>query len=80
MDSKIDLNVDVIHRITGLSKVGTDPRMHFIDKNLDRKLAKKITREHNLTKGTGAYDSTDIQDQDLMFTIQLLARRVLRKC
>lgn len=50
MDKKIDLNVDVIHRITSLSKVRTDPRTHFVSKNLDRKLATKLMKEHKLTK------------------------------
>ena len=72
LDRKIDLNVDVIHRITGLSKVGMDPSAHFIDKNLDRKLDVKLTKEFNLSKGTKAYDVIDIQDQALRFTIQLL--------
>ena len=70
----------MIHRITSLSKVGGDPKAHFIGKNLDQKLAVKIMKEHNITKGMGAYDSTDIQDQALQFTVQLLVGRVLRKC
>ena len=69
MDRKIDLNVDVIHRITFLSKVGAYPSTHFIGNNLDWKLVAKLTKEHNLTKGTRAYDSTDIQDQALRFTV-----------
>ena len=60
LDKKIDLNVDVIHIITGLSKVGGDPSVHFIGKNLDRKLAMKIMKEHKVTKGTRAYDFADI--------------------
>lgn len=80
LDRKIDLNVDVIHRITGLSKVDGDPGVHFIGKNLDQKLATKIMKEHNVTKGTRAYDSADIQDQSLRFIVQLLVGRVLRKC
>ena len=63
MDRKIDLNVDVIHRITGLSKVGGDPGAHFVGKNLDWKLVTKIMKEHNITKGTRAYDFSDIQEQ-----------------
>ena len=35
LDRKIDLNVDVIHQIIGLSKVGVDPSAHFVGKNLD---------------------------------------------
>lgn len=65
LDTKIDLNFDVIHRITSLSKVGGDPGVHFIGKNLDRKLAVKIMKEHNITKGTRAYDYVEIQDQAL---------------
>ena len=69
MDRKIDLNVDVIHRITGLSKVGRDPGVHFVGKNPDLNLPVKIRKEHNVTKGTRAYDSADIQDQALRFTV-----------
>lgn len=57
---KIYLNVDVIHRIIGLSKVGNDPGEHFIGKSLDWKLAAKMKMEHKVTKGMRAYDSVDI--------------------
>ena len=73
LDQPIDLNVDVIHRMTGLSKVGADPSTHFVGKNLDMKQAAKLTEEFNLSKGTRAYDSVDIQVQSLIFTVQLLA-------
>lgn len=52
---------------------------HFIGKNLDGKLAAKLTKEFNLTKGGRAYDTADIEDEALQFTIQLLAGCVLRK-
>lgn len=51
LEGKINLNIDVIHRITGLSKVGDDSGAHFVGKKLDRKLAAKLTREMKLTKG-----------------------------
>ena len=51
LDRKIDLNVDVIHRITRLSKVGADPTLHFVGKNLERKFVAKFTKEFNLSKG-----------------------------
>ena len=44
LDHKIDVNVDVIHIITRLSKVRADLAMHFIGKNLDRKLSAKLTK------------------------------------
>ena len=69
MESKIDLNIDVIHRMTGLSKVGDDPSVHFVGKKSDRKLAEKLTQELKLKKGTKAYDSADIEDHALRFTI-----------
>ena len=69
LDRKIDLNVDVIHHIDGLSKVGMDPSSHFIGKNLDQKLVVKLTKELKLSKGTNAYDVADIQDQALRFIV-----------
>lgn len=80
LEVKIDLNIDVIHRFTGLSKVGNDPGTHFAGKKLDHKLAAKLNKELKLAKGTRAYDSADIQDHALWFTVQLLARPILRKC
>ena len=44
LDNKIDLNMDVIHKINGLSKVGVDLALHFMGKNLDRKLSAKLTK------------------------------------
>ena len=45
LDHKMDLNVDVIHQIIVLSKVGEDPISHFLGKNLDRKLATKLIKD-----------------------------------
>lgn len=73
MESKVDLNIDVIHKITGLSKVGNDPSVHFVGKKSDHKLAAKLTQQLKLKKGTLAYDSADIEDHALHFTIHLLA-------
>ena len=69
LDHKIDLNVDVIHRITGLSKVVADPSSHCMGKSLDRKLVVKLTKEFNLSKGGRTYNVMDIQDEALRFTI-----------
>lgn len=80
LDYKINVNVDVIHHIIGLRKVGVDPSSHFVGKNLDRKLATKLTKEFQLSKGGQAYDAEDIKDDVLRFTVQLLAGHVLRKC
>ena len=60
LDRKVDLNVDVIHRITSLSKVGADPFVHFVGKNLDRKLTANLIKEFILSKGTRDYDVVDI--------------------
>ena len=36
LDRKVDLNVHLIHRITGLSKGGSNPAKHFVGKELNR--------------------------------------------
>ena len=69
LDRKIDLNVDAIHIITGLSKVCVDPSTHFVGKSQDRKLVAWLTKEFKLSKGGKAYDAMDIQDQALRFTV-----------
>lgn len=40
--------------------MGANPALHFVGKNLDRKLAMKLTKEFNLPKGGRAYDVVDI--------------------
>lgn len=62
LDRNIDLNVDVIHRITDPSKAGNDPGAHFVGKSLDRKLAAKMKMNHKVRKGTRVYDFVDIRD------------------
>ena len=62
-----------------MSKVGTNLAMHFVRKSLDRKLSTKIKKEFNLTKGGRAYDTVDIKDEALRFTVHLLVGCVLRK-
>ena len=55
----------VIHRITGLSKVGGDRGAHFFGKNLDKTIFAKIMKEHNVIKGMRDYNYVDSQDQSL---------------
>ena len=51
LDRRVDLTIDFIHRITGLSKNGVDPATHFIGKDQDWKLAAKLIKKYNLTRG-----------------------------
>ena len=53
----------------GLNKIGDDLSVHFVGKKTDRKLASKLTQQLNLKKGTKAYDSTNIEDQAIHFTV-----------
>ena len=80
LDCWVNLTIYLIHRITGLSKNGADPMMHFVGKDQDRKLATNLIKKYNLTRGGRAYDAAQIEDKALRFTIQLLAGWVLRKC
>lgn len=74
LNHKIDVNMDVIHHIIGLSKVGMDPASHFVGKNLDRKLAAKLTKEFKHSKGGRVHDAANIKYDVLRFIVQLLAR------
>ena len=65
LDRKIDLNVNVIHRITSLSKAGNDLGAHFIGKSVDWKLVTKMKMEHKIMKRTRVYDSVGTQDHAL---------------
>ena len=76
----MDLNVHLIHRITGLSKRGTDPVKHFFGKELDRQTVEWMKRLYNLQKGGRAFDAMIIEDDTVWSTIQLLAGRLLRTC
>jgi hypothetical protein len=80
LDHKIDVNVDVIHCITCLSKAGANLASHFIGKNFDQKLTVKLRKEFKLSKGGQVYDTTDIKDEALRFTVQFLDGCVLRRC
>lgn len=64
--------IDLIHQITGSSKIGADPTTHFVEKDQDRKIATKLINKYNLTRGGRAYDVTQIEDKALRFIIQLL--------
>ena len=80
LDRKVDLNVHLIHRITGLSKRGSDPAKHFVGKELDRQTAKRMKHLYNLQKGGRAFDAIIIEDDTVRFTVQLLAGRLLCTC
>ena len=38
LDRKVDITIDLIHRIMSLSKTGIDPVAHFVGKDQDKKL------------------------------------------
>ena len=39
LDRRVNITIDLIHQITGLSKTGADPTTHFVGKAQDRNLA-----------------------------------------
>ena len=39
LDRRVDITIDLIHRITELSKTGEDPTTHFIGKDQDKKIS-----------------------------------------
>ena len=72
LDHRVDITIDLIHRIIGLSKTGADPATHFVGKDQDRKFVARLIKKYNLTRGGWAYDAAQIEDKPLRFTIQLL--------
>lgn len=65
LDSMVDLTIDLIHRIISLSKNGADPVTHFVGKDQDQKLATKLVKKYNLTRGGRAYDVVQIEDKGI---------------
>ena len=80
LDRRVNITIDLIHQITGLSKTREDPSAHFVGKDQDKKLDAQLIKKYNLTRGGQAYDVVQIEDKPLQFTIQLLVGRVLWKC
>lgn len=58
LDHRVNITIDLIHWITGLSKTGADPAAHFVGKDQDRKLDARLIKKYNLTRGGRAYDAT----------------------
>ena len=79
LGNKVDLNVDLMHRITGLSKIGKDPQIQITGKTKDSKLPPSLVSKYKLQTGGWAYDITILTDDTLKFTANLLAGRVLTK-
>ena len=50
-NQRIAINGELIHRITGLPKEGPDPRIEFVGKHEDTKLAQHMKDCFDLTKG-----------------------------
>ena len=48
LGNKVDLNVDLIHRITVLSKTGKDPKTHILGKTKDSKLPATLVTKYKL--------------------------------
>ena len=79
LGNKVNLNVDLIHCITGLSKTGKDPQTHISGKSKDSKLPATLVTKYKLQIGGWAYDLAAIPDDTLRFTAILLAGRLLTK-
>ena len=75
----VDLNYDLIHCITGLSKTGKDPQTHISRKSKDSKLPATLFTKYKLQRGGQAYDLATIPDDTLRFTASLLAGSLLTK-
>ena len=79
MGNQVDLNIDLIHCITGLSKIGKDPQTHISGKSKDSKLPANLVNKYKVQRGGRAYDLTTLADDTLRFIASLLAGRLLTK-
>ena len=80
LDHRVDITIDLIHSITRLRKTRADPVTHFVGKDQDKKIATRLIKKYNLTRGWWAYNAMQIEDKSLRFTVQLLVGQVLWKC
>ena len=79
LGNRVDLNVDLIHRITGLSKTCQDPKTNITGKTKDSKLSLDLVVKYKLQREGWAYDIASLTDDTLRFTASLLAGRLLTK-
>ena len=79
LGNRVDLNVDLIHHITGLSKTSKDLQTHISSKGKDSKLPVALVTKYKLQRGGQDYDLAAIADDTLKFTASLLAGRLLTK-
>ena len=79
-NQKIAINGELIHQITGLPKEGFDPSIEFLGKHEDVKLPQSMKECFGLTKGKQGYHTSAIQHQNISFTVELLACKLMRKC
>ena len=79
LSNRVDLNIDLIHRITDLSKHGQDPQTHITTKAKDTRLSQDQVQKYQLQRGGRAYDLAALKDDTLKFTAGLLAGILLMK-
>ena len=79
LGNKVDLNIDLIHRITGLSKMGKHPDIQTTGKTKDSKLPQALVNKYQLQRGGRAYEISSITNDTLRFTASLLVSRLLTK-
>ena len=77
--NKVDLNIDLIHCIIGLSKTGQHSMIDTTGKTKEPKLSPALVSKYQLQRGGRAYDIESIPDKTLSFTASLLLGRLLTK-
>ena len=78
-DKKIIINGELIHRIPGLPMEIPNLGTEFPSKHEDTKLARSMKERFGLTKGKRGYHTSMIQEQNIRFTAELLACKIMRK-
>ena len=79
-NQRIPIDGELIHKITGLPKEGPDPSIKFVGNYEDTKLAQSMKECFGLTKGKRGYQTSTIRHENIHFTAELLACKLMWKC
>ena len=69
LDRRVNIIIDMIHQIMGLSNTTTDVAAHFVGKDQDKNIVARLIKKYNLTRGGREYDVMQIEDMPLWITV-----------
>ena len=77
LSTKIYIDFDLIDLTIGLFKVGVDPTPFFAIKEHEKNIIAWTKEKYNLTQDKRGFDIASINDQGVIFAIDVLLRKLL---